>query len=157
MPPALAHLQRATGDGPGSANDHQQHGCCCYRLKDSNRQPCEPVMIHCRHPIISRLARRDSDAISDAPGCLENRRCAATVTRHVMVDPKHAQTYFSLECSICGRRLRALISSIGQRIVCPHCQSELLARCNTADGKPALEGTTLQRAAELLDSLATLT
>ncbi len=30
-------------------------------------------------------------------------------------------TYFHVECSVCGRRLRVLIETLGQRIACPHC------------------------------------
>ena len=65
-------------------------------------------------------------------------------------------TYFVQECPTCGRRLQIRVEYLGRRVVCQHCQGQLIAtdptslRCDCAEPASAL----LRRADELLESVA---
>jgi RNase P subunit RPR2 len=64
-------------------------------------------------------------------------------------------TYFVQACPVCGRRLQIRVEYLGKKVVCQHCQGELVAtdpanvRCDCAEHGSAL----LQRANELLESV----
>jgi hypothetical protein len=64
-------------------------------------------------------------------------------------------TYFVQECPTCGRRLMIRVEHLGRRVVCQHCQGQLIAtdptslRCDSAEPANAL----LRRADELLESM----
>jgi hypothetical protein len=65
-------------------------------------------------------------------------------------------TYFVQECPTCGRRLQIRVEYLGRRVVCQHCQGQLVAAdpetmrhdCGQADN------ALLRRADELLATLA---
>jgi RNase P subunit RPR2 len=63
--------------------------------------------------------------------------------------------YFVQECPTCGRRLQIRVEYLGKRVVCQHCQGQLVAmdpstvRRDRAQSSQAL----LQRADELLESM----
>jgi hypothetical protein len=63
-------------------------------------------------------------------------------------------TYFVQECPTCGRRLQIRVEHLGRRVVCQHCQGQLIAtdpsnvRCDCGESGNAL----LRRADALLQS-----
>jgi RNase P subunit RPR2 len=65
-------------------------------------------------------------------------------------------TYFVQECPACGRCLQIRVEHLGKRVVCQHCQGQLIAadsansRCDGGESSNAL----LRRANELLESIA---
>jgi hypothetical protein len=65
-------------------------------------------------------------------------------------------TYFVQECPTCGRRLQIRVEYLGRKVVCKHCQGELIAadpanlRCDCGSSSNAL----LRRADELLQSVS---
>ncbi len=63
--------------------------------------------------------------------------------------------YFVQECPTCGRRLQIRVEYLGKRLVCRHCQGNLMAADPAAHRDGA--GSTselLRRADELLESAA---
>ena len=65
-------------------------------------------------------------------------------------------TYFVQECPTCGRRLQIRVEYLGRKVVCQHCQGQLVATDPSSlrydHAKPASE--LLRRADELLESVA---
>jgi hypothetical protein len=65
-------------------------------------------------------------------------------------------TYFVQECPTCGRRLQVRVEFLGRKVVCQHCQGQLIAadpanvRCDCVEVGNAL----LRRADELLESVS---
>lgn len=65
-------------------------------------------------------------------------------------------TYFVQECPTCGRRLQIRVEYLGRKVVCRHCQGQLVAadpsnlRCDCEASGSAL----LRRADALLNSIA---
>jgi RNase P subunit RPR2 len=65
-------------------------------------------------------------------------------------------TYFVQECPTCGRRLQIRVEYLGRKVICRHCQGQLVAadssnvRLDPAESNNAL----LRRADELLESIA---
>jgi RNase P subunit RPR2 len=65
-------------------------------------------------------------------------------------------TYFIQGCPTCGRRLQIRVEYLGKKVVCQHCQGQLVAadpanvRVDGAEYGNAL----LRRAEELLESVA---
>lgn len=69
--------------------------------------------------------------------------------------PGASSTYFNIECSVCGRQLRALVEQFGQQVACGHC------RCRFQAMDPALKGaaappSSLELADRLLARLASI-
>lgn len=58
------------------------------------------------------------------------------------------ETYFNVECPVCGRKLRVLVEYLGERVACGHCGRcfDALASSSTVPTAPS----TLYRAEELL-------
>jgi hypothetical protein len=65
-------------------------------------------------------------------------------------------TYFIQECPTCGRRLQIRVEYLGRRVVCQHCQGQLIAAdpANARYNRAGLGDTLLRRADELLESIA---
>jgi|SRR6056297_1730041 len=63
-------------------------------------------------------------------------------------------TYFSVSCSVCGRRLRASIGLFGKRVNCQHCGNEFHASDEAADRWPDVPAN-LRRANQLLKASGT--
>jgi transcription elongation factor Elf1 len=42
------------------------------------------------------------------------------------------ETYFVSSCPVCGRVLRVLVQSLGQRAACPHCQASSVVDCRAS-------------------------
>ena len=65
-------------------------------------------------------------------------------------------TYFVQECPTCGRKLQIRVEYLGRKVVCRHCQGNLIAadstnvRCDCGTPTNAL----VRRANELLKSVA---
>jgi hypothetical protein len=65
-------------------------------------------------------------------------------------------TYFVQGCPTCGRRLQIRVEHLGRRVVCRHCQGDLIAADPSSirdDGTQAGDPL-LRRAEELLESFA---
>jgi hypothetical protein len=64
--------------------------------------------------------------------------------------------FYVQECPTCGRRLQIRVEYLGKKVICQHCQGELIAadpanrQCNCPEPANAL----LRRADELLESVA---
>ena len=65
-------------------------------------------------------------------------------------------TYFVQECPTCGRRLQIRVEYLGRRVVCQHCQGQLIATdpANMRYDAPTSSNALLQRADELLRTVA---
>jgi hypothetical protein len=65
-------------------------------------------------------------------------------------------TYFVQECPTCGRRLQIRVEYLGRKVVCKHCQGQLIAAdpSNLCRDCGASGSSLLRRADALLDSLA---
>lgn len=65
-------------------------------------------------------------------------------------------TFFVQECPTCGRRLQIRVVYLGRKLVCQHCQGQMIAtdpanlRCDCAESNNVL----LHRADELLETVA---
>ncbi len=64
--------------------------------------------------------------------------------------------FFVQECPTCGRRLQIRVVYLGRKLVCQHCQGQMIAadstnlRCDCAESSNVL----LHRADELLETVA---
>jgi hypothetical protein len=63
-------------------------------------------------------------------------------------------TYFVQECPTCGRRLQVRVEYLGKRVVCQHCQGAFTASDPAVGNHAEFGSALLQRANELLDSVA---
>jgi DNA-directed RNA polymerase subunit RPC12/RpoP len=65
-------------------------------------------------------------------------------------------TYFVQECPTCGRRLQIRVEYLGRKVVCQHCQGQLVATdpANMRYEDTASANALLRRADELLRSVA---
>jgi hypothetical protein len=65
-------------------------------------------------------------------------------------------TYFVQECPTCGRRLQIRVEYLGRKVVCQHCQGQLLAAdpSNVRFDCAESSNTLLRRADQLLESIS---
>jgi hypothetical protein len=65
-------------------------------------------------------------------------------------------TYFIQECPTCGRQLQIRVEHLGRRLICQHCQGQLLAAdpSNSRIDRTEMGNALLQRANELLKKVA---
>ncbi|MBN1395770.1 MAG: hypothetical protein JW959_12175 [Pirellulales bacterium] len=64
--------------------------------------------------------------------------------------------YFIQECPTCGRRLQIRVEYLGRKLVCQHCQGEMIATDRTNLRRDSAESNNdlLHRANELLETVA---
>ena len=65
-------------------------------------------------------------------------------------------TYFVQECPTCGRRLQIRVEYLGRKVVCQHCQGQLIATDPASIRYDCVEqgSVILRRANDLLDSIS---
>lgn len=66
-------------------------------------------------------------------------------------------TFFVQECPTCGRRLQIRVEYLGKRVICQHCQGQLIATDPASvryDDGGESSNALLRRADELLESIA---
>jgi hypothetical protein len=65
-------------------------------------------------------------------------------------------TYFVQECPTCGRQMQIRVEYLGRRVICRHCQGQVLA-ADPSNGRHECgesSNALLQRADELLEYMA---